>query len=111
MTPPSRVSAPRDTYDDIDAYEALRRIEDGATVIDVREPSEYAQGHVPGALLLPLGEVGARAEEIPDGAVLVCATGNRSGRACAWLAQQGKTGLANLAEGTQGWIQHGLSVE
>jgi rhodanese-related sulfurtransferase len=100
------------TYEDIDPDELQRRVdEQDAAVIDVREPWEYARGHVPGATLIPMGEIPGRMDEIPDGAVLVCATGNRSGHACAWLAEQGKEGLANLAGGTQGWILHGLDVE
>jgi rhodanese-related sulfurtransferase len=100
------------TYEDIDPNELQRRVDErGAPVIDVREPWEYARGHVPGATLIPMGEIPQRMDEIPDGAVLVCATGNRSGHACAWLAEQGKEGLANLAGGTQGWILHGFDVE
>lgn len=100
------------TYEDIDPYELMRRVdEEGATVIDVREAWEYGQGHVPGAVLIPLGDVPSRIDEIPDGAVLVCATGNRSGHACAWLAQHGKNGLANLEGGTYGWNLHGLELE
>ncbi len=100
------------TYEDIDPYELMRRVnEEAATVIDVREPWEYQQGHVPGAILMPLGDVPDRIDEIPDGAVIVCATGNRSGHACAWLADRGKQGLANLAGGTYGWNLHGLDLE
>lgn len=99
-------------YQDIDPYELMRRVdEDGAAVIDVREPWEYERGHVPGAILMPLNEVPERIDEIPDGAVLVCASGNRSGYACAWLAERGKESLANLAGGTQGWMLHGLDLE
>ncbi len=99
-------------YEDIDPYELIRRVDEAdATVIDVREPWEYQRGHVPGAVLIPMGDVPERIDEIPDGAVLVCATGNRSGHACAWLAAQGKRDLANLAGGTQGWTLHGLDVE
>lgn len=99
------------SYEDIDPYELMRRVDEhDAAVIDVRERWEYDQGHVPGAVLIPLDELSEREDEIPDGAVLVCASGNRSGVACGWLARRGKTGLANLAGGTQGWILHGLDV-
>jgi rhodanese-related sulfurtransferase len=99
------------TYEDIDPAELRRRVsERDAAVIDVREPWEFERGHVPGATLIPMGEIPRRIDEIPDGAVLVCASGNRSGYACAWLAEQGKEGLANLAGGTQGWILHGFDV-
>lgn len=102
----------RTSYEDIGADELQRRVDEhGAAVVDVREPWEYARGHVPGAILIPLAEVPRRMDDIPDGAVLVCASGNRSGQACDFLARHGKTGLANLAEGTQGWIRRGLDIE
>ena len=41
---------------------------DGSLVVDVREPAEYVTGHVPGALLLPAGEVAARRRELPRAA-------------------------------------------
>ena len=99
-------------YEDIDPYELIRRSDElGAQVIDVREPWEYQAGHVPGAILMPLSTVPERIDEIADGAVLVCATGSRSGYACAWLAAHGKRDLANLENGTEGWILHGLETE
>ena len=99
-------------YEDIDANEAKRRAnEDGAVIIDCREAWEYEMGHVPGALLIPMGEIPERADEIPDGAIIVCASGNRSSNVCAWLAAQGRQNLANLAGGTQGWMMEGFDVE
>ena len=100
------------SYEDIDPYELLRRVEeDGAPVIDVREPWEYQMGHVPGAVLIPMHQIPERVDDIEDGTVFVCASGNRSGQVAAWLAAQGKERLANLAGGTQGWMMHGLDVE
>ena len=99
-------------YVDIDVHELRERMENGnATVIDVRESFEFDMGHIPGAKPMPLSTVPDNLDDIPDGAIFVCASGNRSGQACAWLAQQGKTGLANLAGGTQAWVMEGLDVE
>ena len=53
------------TVPEIDIAEAARRHAAGAVVIDVREPSEYVEGHVPGAPLIPLGEVMERVDEFP----------------------------------------------
>lgn len=91
---------------DIDAFADLHR--SGATVIDVREPHEYEEGHVPGAKLIPLGEVPDRVAEVPtDRTVyLVCAVGGRSMRAAEHLAAQGRD-VVNVAGGTTGWIAAG----
>ena len=49
---------------EIDIDQAATAIEAGATVIDVREPAEYAEGHVPGARNIPVDELAARAGEL-----------------------------------------------
>ena len=91
-----------------DLAEALER---GVPVFDVREVGEYVAGHVPGAVLLPLGEVTARVAEFPtEGSVyLICQSGGRSGRACEFLRQQGVTAI-NVAGGTGAWIRSGYDV-
>lgn len=82
----------------------------GATLIDVREPDEYTQGHVPGAINLPLSALPGREAEVPDGAVLICAGGHRSSQAATHLARQGRTGLRNLLGGTAAWRREGREV-
>ncbi len=65
---------------------------EGATVVDVREPYEYAMGHVEGSVNIPLGEVPGRLEEfraMSKPLVLVCASGNRSGQATYFLQMNG----------------------
>ena len=91
---------------DIEAFAALHAA--GVTVIDVREPHEYEEAHVPGATLIPLGEVPDRVAEVPEGTTvyLVCAVGGRSGRAAEHLAEQGRD-VVNVAGGTKGWIAAG----
>jgi rhodanese-related sulfurtransferase len=53
---------------------------DGAIIVDVREPGEYVGGHVPGATLVPFGQLPSRLHELPKGQpiYLICASGNRS---------------------------------
>lgn len=91
---------------DIDAFAALHA--QGVTVVDVREPHEYEDGHVPGATLIPLGEVPDRVAEVPaDRTVyVVCAMGGRSARAAEHLAGQGRD-VVNVAGGTKAWIAAG----
>ncbi|MFF7645839.1 rhodanese-like domain-containing protein [Streptomyces canus] len=81
------------------------------TVIDVRTPAEYASGHLPGALNVPLDHVRRALPEIRLAAergdvLVVCASGNRSANACKLLAEQGVT-TATLAGGTGAWAAGG----
>lgn len=84
---------------------------DGATIIDVREPDEYAAAHVPGSTLLPLGEVVERFRELPADRPLyiLCRSGARSGQAAAWLAAQG-VDATNITGGIIQWHRDGLPV-
>lgn len=63
----------------------------GAVLLDVRTPKEYAQGHLPGSVNLPLDRI--QAIEIDKAAPLFvyCLSGGRSRQACAWLTGQGYT--------------------
>jgi rhodanese-related sulfurtransferase len=96
---------------EIDIAEAARRHEAGTPVIDVREPEEYAEGHVPGAPLIPLGSLPGRVGEVPtDGQVLViCKMGGRSAQAVDHLRSHGIDAV-NIAGGTMGWIDAGHQV-
>jgi rhodanese-related sulfurtransferase len=94
---------------DLDTLEQWRR--DGRPVLDVRNPDEYEQGHVPGAVLVPLGELPERLAEVPrppEGGTLavICQAGGRSQRACEYLAQQGYA-VANVTGGTGAWMEAG----
>ena len=78
---------------------------DDLTLIDVREPDEYAQAHVPGAMLVPLGTLPDHVEELPEGTLyVICRSGARSYRAAEWLAAQGRTSV-NVAGGTLAWLE------
>jgi len=83
----------------------------GAVVIDVREPGEYAAGHVPGARLMPLGYLPDRLPELPRGerVYVICASGNRSKAAADFLARAGIDAVS-VAGGTVGWTRAGRSV-
>ena len=81
--------------------EAIRLLDAGkAQAVDVREPDEFAVGHIPGAKLLPLGDVLTRAEEVmPDKNaqwLIYCRTGSRSADAAQKLEAQGYTRLRDL---------------
>lgn len=80
----------------------------GAFVLDVREPHEYAAGHVPGAVSIPMSELGARVAELPadQGIFVICESGGRSRQVVAFLAAQGLS-AANVSDGTAGWRARG----
>lgn len=94
------------TWRDLDADAARALVERGGlTVLDVRSREEAVQGLIPGARLLPVGELPERLDEIPrDRPILVyCQAGGRSAAACELLAREGFTGLHNLADGFAAW--------
>jgi phage shock protein E len=73
-------------------------IDDGALVVDVRTPAEFAADHVDGAVNIPLDEIVGRREELGDGerpVILYCNSGNRSGQALVRLHRQGLENLTN----------------
>lgn len=82
-------------------------------IIDVREPSEYAEGRIPGATLIPLGELANRTDEVPTDVpvVMVCRSGNRSSQAVQLLQKAGFTNIHNMTGGMIAWNQAGYLVE
>lgn len=82
----------------------------GVTIVDVREPDEYAAGHVPGAVNVPLSTVPEHLDAFDEGCYVVCQAGGRSAKAVAYLAQQGIP-AHNVAGGTGAWISAGLPTE
>jgi RND superfamily putative drug exporter len=93
---------------EIDVAEAARRQAAGAPVVDVREPDEYVESHATGAVLIPLGEVTERFEEIPAGGevLVICKSGARSRKAAHFLRGQGLDAI-NVGGGTMAWIEAG----
>ena len=96
---------------EIDIAEAARRRATGIPVLDVREPAEYHDGHVPGAPLIPLGDLVERSHEVPtDSQVLIiCKVGGRSRSAAEYLRGLGIDAV-NIAGGTTAWIDAGHPV-
>ncbi len=89
----------------------VARQQNGVTV-DVREPMEFAHGHVPDALLIPMGQLASRLGELDRGKPVhvICATGNRS-KAMADLMVAAGFDAVSVAGGTRGWIESGYPVE
>lgn len=81
------------------AYE-LMQSQNNCTVLDVRTPEEFSQGHIPGAILIPDYELAKRAEkELPDKNALIlvyCRSGNRSRQAANTLLKLGYTNVKDF---------------
>jgi phage shock protein E len=105
--------APPDLAPEVDV-QTVAQIKDreDVVVLDVREQWEYDEGHIPGVVLIPLGEVPSRLDEIPtDKTVIVtCRTGNRSGQATEFLRQNGFDNVHNMQGGIVAWEQAGYEV-
>lgn len=85
----------------------------GVDLVDVREPAEWARGHLPGARLVPLGalKTDPRTALPRDNVLFVCARGGRSQQAGQVAEGLGFTQVYSLDGGTDGWAQLGLPIE
>ncbi len=86
--------------------------EDRSTyVLDVREKHEFTSGHVAGAVSMPLQTLPGRSQKLPrDRTVhVICQSGNRSGQACRWLAEEGFD-VVNVRGGMGAWRGAGFPV-
>lgn len=104
----------KDPFERIDVDTAKAMLEEGdVTLIDVREPQEWAQGHIPGNKLVPLMTLMSNPREhIPEGPVIFyCAEGVRSALACEVAAAIGRKHLYNLEGGIKAWQAKGYPVE
>jgi rhodanese-related sulfurtransferase len=95
--------------------DAVRLINAGATVVDIRPPERFAAGHIIGAVNIPVEHLGPKAEEVAkrkDRPVLVyCETGAGSARAAATLRKAQYPNGVRLQGGMVGWERENLPVE
>ncbi|MGC1440346.1 MAG: rhodanese-like domain-containing protein [Burkholderiaceae bacterium] len=97
----------------LDALGATRLINDeNPFVVDLRDASEYAKGHLTNALNIPAAQLDGRAAEITGKrpVLFYCESGARSGRAANKMKSDGRAGVYSLAGGLQGWSGAGLPV-
>lgn len=83
---------------------SVDQLPDDAVVLDVREDDEWVAGHIDGATHIPMGDVPARLDELPeaDPLYVTCRSGGRSARVAAWLNQNGYDAV-NVAGGMGEW--------
>ena len=80
-------------------------------LLDVRQPEEFRAGHIPGAKLIPLGQLSSRLKELPKNQeiIVVCQSGNRSLSATRQLSGAGYQAI-NMQGGMSAWSRSGLPV-
>ena len=93
-------SLPTAVLDRISADD-VRTASDRLQVVDVRTAHEWSEGHVPGSINIPVGEIPARIGELPEGATIatICEGGYRSSLAASLLAQEGVLSVVNVVGG------------
>ena len=96
-------------YEDVAAFDLQQRITDnsdnGYIILDIRESAEYEQGHIPGAINIPLKELGYtlyKLDRIKD-IIAYCNFGLQSKIACQVLANAGFKDVYNLTDGLRAW--------
>ncbi len=104
------------SFDNLTVPEYRERFFDGEAdhvLVDVRTQSEYTQGHLPGAINIPLDSLPVNVGQIPKGkpVVVVCASGNRSRTGSSLIAQAGYDTVYNLKGGTMVWMMHRYPLE
>jgi rhodanese-related sulfurtransferase len=92
---------------DCSALDKIRQSEQAVTVLDVREPWEYAICAIPGSINVPLSTLPQNLNRLPaDGPLVVlCHHGMRSMQAVAWLRQNGFENAINLQGGIDAWAR------
>lgn len=97
---------------EISVQEAHQKYQDGVFLLDVREPEEWNEYHVPNTTLIPLGELASRLAELPKDReiVVVCRSGNRSQEGRDILLQAGFN-ATSMAGGLKTWSSMGYLLE
>lgn len=97
---------------EVDIDLAASAVAGEATVLDVREPGEYREGHLPGAVNIPVGHLTARLGDLDRNqpVYVVCASGNRSSAMTEVLTAAGFDAI-NIAGGTGAWIRSGRPIK
>ena len=96
---------------------ARQLIQEGATVLDVREPGEYSAGHVPGAMNIPRGLLEFKLASVPElndpnrPILVYCKTSGRAALATAVMQVMGISSAVSLAGGFDAWIAADLPVD
>lgn len=94
---------------EISVAEVAAKREAGAFLLDVRQPEEWNQFHIPGSTLIPLAELAANVDKMPRDReiIVVCRSGNRSAQGRDILRNEGFTRVTSMAGGVTQWQSAG----
>lgn len=97
---------------EVSVTEAAAKRDHGAFILDVRQPEEWQEAHIPGAKLIPLGDLPNRLNEVPQDQeiVIVCRSGNRSATGRDILLNAGFTNVTSMAGGVTQWRAQGFEI-
>lgn len=90
---------------EISVHQAYEKYQQGIFILDVRTQEEWEEVHIPNTTLIPLDELEARMDELPQGQeiVIICRSGNRSAEALDLLLQAGFENVTSVAGGIKEW--------
>jgi rhodanese-related sulfurtransferase len=96
-----------------DIFDIFNKKDSNTIFIDVREPSEWEEGVIPGALKISLGDIPEKYNELDKSKnyVLVCRSGGRSNRAAHFLLENGFEKVTNFQGGMLDWYDNDYPVE
>jgi rhodanese-related sulfurtransferase len=95
-----------DNVPSVTPAEVSAKTAQGWTLLDVRTDEEWADGRIEGSVHIPMDQIVARLDEVPDQVVCVCAVGGRSSQVTQYLNGQGRDAV-NLVGGVHGWADQG----
>lgn len=97
----------------ITVQDAYQEYQEGVFLLDVREPSEWDEFHIPNTTLIPLGELPDRLDEVPQGQpiIVVCRSGNRSQSGRDILLNAGFQSVTSMSGGVTQWSNLGYPIE
>lgn len=97
--------ASNDLPREVTVAQATTLRDEGVFILDVREPSEWNEFHIPDATLIPLGQLASRLSEVPTDQpiVVICRSGNRSAQGRDILLNAGYTNVTSVAGGMNEW--------
>jgi len=98
-----------DNLPSVAAADVPNRVSDGWMLLDVRTDEEWADGHIDGAVHIPMDQIPDRIDEVGDQVLCLCHLGGRSARVTQYLNAHGKEAV-NVEGGVQGWVDEGRTL-
>ena len=117
LTTQDFVTAAKSQINECDIQTAVKKLEQGACALDVREPQEFMQGHIPNAIEVPRGVLEFRVDshpslqDKPQEIIVCCQAGGRGALAAKTLQEMGFTNVINMQGGYGAWAEAGLDQE